>query len=84
MNLSLLLMCLWVVLSFVLAAIPSTDNHWRRAYVLIALGIPLLIFMTWQGGLLFGFVGLLVGCSVLRWPVIFLWRWVRGKLEKSS
>ncbi|MEO0929933.1 MAG: DUF2484 family protein, partial [Pseudomonadota bacterium] len=48
MSLSLFLLCLWVVIAFVMAAIPSDDNHWRRAYVLIALGLPLLAFLIWE------------------------------------
>lgn len=65
---------LWVVLAFVMAAFPSNDHHWRRAYVLIAIGVPLLIWIFWQHGLWMGLLGLAVGGLVLRWPVYFLWR----------
>ncbi len=75
-----ILICLWVVLAFVLAAFPSTDNHWRRAYVLMAVGLPLLVWLFWAEGLWMGLVGLLVGGMVLRWPVYFLWRWLRQRL----
>ena len=40
----------WLVSANVLGLIPSKDNHWTRAYVLIALGIPLLIWI----GMTFG------------------------------
>lgn len=78
----IILIGLWVVLAFVMAALPSNDNHWRRAYVLIALGIPLLAWITWTSGLLFGLLGLVVGCLVLRWPVRFLWRWIKRQLAR--
>ena len=75
---------LWVVLAFVMAAVPSHDNHWRRAYVLIAIGTPLLIWIVWQHSLLMGLFGLIVGGLVLRWPVYFLWRWIVQRTRKDS
>ena len=72
---------LWVVLAFAMALLPSNDNHWRRAYVLIAIGVPLLIWIFWQHGVLLGVLGLVVGGLVLRWPVYFAWRWVREKVR---
>lgn len=83
MTLSVLLLCLWVLLAFVMAAIPSTDNHWRRAYVLMALGAPLLIFLIWEGGVLMGLVGVAVAVSVFRWPVVYLWRKLRRALRRE-
>jgi hypothetical protein len=69
----------WVVLAFAMAAIPSTDHHWRRAYILIAVGVPLLIWIIWQHGIIYGFVGLVAGGLVLRWPVYFLWQWIKRR-----
>ncbi|MEL6684262.1 MAG: DUF2484 family protein [Pseudomonadota bacterium] len=80
MTSPLILIGLWVVLAFVMAAIPSNDNHWRRAYVLIAVGVPLVIWIFWAHGFWMGGVALLVGVSVLRWPVYFLWQRVKQKL----
>ncbi|MEL6683382.1 MAG: DUF2484 family protein [Pseudomonadota bacterium] len=79
MSASLFLLCLWVVLAFVMAIIPSKDNHWRRAYVLMALGVPLLLFLIWDGGIWYGLLGLITGGLVLRWPVRYLWRWIKQK-----
>lgn len=79
MSLSLIFAFLWLVLANVLAMIPSRDNHWSRAYVLIALGIPLLGWVTWQTGPWIGLLCLAAGMSVLRWPVFFLWRWIRRR-----
>ncbi len=78
MTLSLTLACLWVVLANLLALIPSQDNHWRRAYVLIALGIPLLGYVTYENGPWWGLALLAAGMSILRWPVIYLFRWLRN------
>lgn len=80
MSLSLILACLWAVLANLLAMLPSRDNHWRRAYGLIALGVPILGYVTWQNGPWVGLLVLAGGVSVLRWPVIYLGRWLRQRL----
>ncbi len=69
MTLSLILAALWAVVANVIAMTPSKDNHWRRAYVLIVLGIPIVGFVTWQHGPWIGMLVLAAGMSVLRWPV---------------
>ena len=69
MSLSLILACLWVVAAALLAAIPSRDNHWRRAYGLMAVGIPVLGFVTYQNGPWWGLVALAAGASILRYPL---------------
>lgn len=78
MNLSLLLACGWAVAANLLALLPSRDNHWRWAYVLIAVGIPILGYVTYQNGPWWGVAVLVAGISILRWPVIYLGRWLRG------
>ncbi|PCJ10493.1 MAG: hypothetical protein COB16_00280 [Rhodobacteraceae bacterium] len=83
MTLSLILAALWALSANVLAIIPSRDNHWRRAYVLIALGIPLLGYVTYENGPWWGLAVLVAGMSVLRWPVIYLGRWLRRQLPKG-
>ena len=80
MTTSLTLAAIWALAANALAMIPSKDNHWRRAYVLIALGIPLLGYVTYENGPWWGLAVLLAGMSVLRWPVIYLSRWVRRQL----
>ena len=69
----------WLIVANVVAMLPSRDNHWTFAYVLIAFGIPILGWVTWENGPIWGMVLLAAGASVLRWPVIFLWRWLRRK-----
>lgn len=83
MNLSLTLAAVWALVANILAIIPSNDNHWRRAYVLIALGIPLLGYVTYENGPWWGLAVLLAGMSVLRWPVIYLGRWLRRQLRRD-
>ncbi len=68
----------WLIFANVLAMFPSRDNHWKAAYVLIAIGIPILGWVTYQNGPIVGLLVLAAGASILRWPVVFLWRWVRG------
>ncbi|UWQ73552.1 DUF2484 family protein [Leisingera sp. M658] len=82
MTLSLTLAAVWALTANILAMIPSRDNHWRRAYVLIALGIPLLGYVTYENGPWWGLAVLLAGMSVLRWPVIYLGRWVKRRLSR--
>jgi len=68
---------LWLIAANLIAMLPSRDHHWRAAYGLIAIGIPLLGWLTWAAGPPWGMAFLAAGCSVLRWPVIHLWRWAR-------
>jgi len=77
MTPSLILACLWLVAANLRAMLPSRDHHWRSAYALIALGIPLLGWVTYQNGPWIGLLVLGAGMSVLRWPVIYLARWAR-------
>lgn len=83
MTLSLTLAAIWALVANVLAVLPSRDNHWRRAYVLIALGIPLLGYVTYENGPWWGLALLLGGMSMLRWPVIYFTRWLRGLLRSG-
>lgn len=84
MTLSLILAALWAIAANVLAVLPSRDNHWRRAYVLIALGVPLLGYVTYENGPWIGLLVLLAGMSLLRWPVIYAARWVGRSLGRRG
>ena len=35
------------------------------------------VWVTWEGGPVIGIVVLAAGASILRWPVVFFWRWIR-------
>ncbi|MEO6301090.1 MAG: DUF2484 family protein [Paracoccaceae bacterium] len=75
---------LWLIAANVIAMFPSRDHHWRNAYGLIAVGIPILGWITWINGPLLGLLFLAGGASILRWPVYFLWRWARGLVGKGQ
>lgn len=77
MNGSMLLACLWAVTATLIAILPSRDRHWRAAYMLIAAGIPILGWVTLQNGPWVGLIVLAAGASILRWPLIYLWRRIR-------
>lgn len=74
---SLTLAFLWLIVANVTAMFPSRRNHWPAAYVLIALGIPLLGYVTLQHGPWIALITLAAAASVLRWPFIYFGRWLR-------
>ncbi|MBO6866814.1 MAG: DUF2484 family protein [Thalassococcus sp.] len=84
MSLSLVLALVWALAANVLAMIPSKDNHWTRAYILIGIGIPLLGYVTYENGPWIGLLVLAAGMSVLRWPVRYLLRWVRRQVGQEK
>lgn len=81
-SLPLILGLLWLVAANILAMLPSRDNHWRRAYALIAIGVPLLGWITLAHGPWIALLFLAAGASVLRWPVIYLTRWIKGHVAR--
>lgn len=80
MTVSALASCLWILLASAIGLLPSRDHHWRAAYGLIALGIPIPGWVTYQNGPVWGLLALAAGASILRWPVVYLWRWLRRKV----
>ncbi len=77
MTLPFALACLWFIAANVIAMLPSRDHHWTAAYWLIGCGVPLLGWLTVTHGPVAGMVALAMGASVLRWPFIYLVRWLR-------
>lgn len=75
--------CGWLVMANVLAMLPSRDNHWARAYVLIAVGVPLLGYIIYVNGPWIGLGFFIAACSILRWPVVYLGRWLRRLIGGS-
>ena len=71
---------IWLVVANVIGLLPSRDKHWRNAYILIAVGVPILGWVFYQNGVVWGLVLLAAAVSVLRWPVVYAWRWVRARL----
>lgn len=82
MSLSIIALCLWVLGAALMSWLPSKDHHWRTAYFLAAIGIPLLGWITYENGPIWGLIALGVGVAVLRWPVFALGRWIYRKVVK--
>ena len=77
MTPSLILALAWLVIANVIAMFPSKRSHWPAAYALLGVGLPLWVWVWVENGWFIALVILVAGGSVLRWPVLFAWRWVR-------
>ncbi|WP_426034102.1 DUF2484 family protein [Cypionkella sp. TWP1-2-1b2] len=71
---------MWLVAANLIGMLPSKDYHWRNAYCLIAVGMPLLIWLIYENGPWWGLAFLIAAGSVLRWPLRYLWRWLRARV----
>lgn len=83
MSFSLVLVFIWIVSANVIAMFPSEHNHWPTAYALIAIGTPLLVYVYVQNGLIVTVLVLAAQASILRWPVLFLWRWIKRNMVRE-
>lgn len=81
MSLSIIAALLWMIVANVRAMFPSKDNHWRFAYAMIAVGLPILIWVYFDHGLWLSLILLLGAMWVMRWPVIYLGRWIKRVLS---
>jgi hypothetical protein len=84
MGLALILACLWAVAANLAAMLPSRQNHWPAAFVLIATGVPILGYVTYQNGPWIGLLVLAAGASMLRWPILRALRWLRARLHGAG
>ncbi|MDP4031452.1 MAG: DUF2484 family protein [Pseudorhodobacter sp.] len=75
MTASLIFACIWALLATVAALLPR-HIHWPAAYALIGIGIPLLGWVTYQNGPVWGLLVLAGGMSMLRWSLVHFWRWL--------
>lgn len=80
MSWSVTLALLWMLAANIRAMFPSKDHLWRFAYVMIALGVPILIFVWYEHGFWLALVFLLAAMWIMRWPVLYLWRWIRRQI----
>ena len=81
MTTSLILAFVWAIAANVIGMFPSKRGHWPAAWGLIAVGIPLLGYVTYENGPWIGLIALFAGVSVLRWPVRFAVRRVQRALR---
>ncbi|WP_439119579.1 DUF2484 family protein [Marivita sp.] len=84
MSYSLSAACCWIILAAILAALPSRDNHWRRAYGLMALGGPILVWVYLSDGVIWGLVFTLAMLSVFRWPLRYFIAWLLRALSRRA
>ena len=84
MTPSLIAAALWAVTANLIAMLPSKRGHWPAAWALIAVGIPLVGWVTYENGPVVGLVVLAAGVSILRWPVRFLLRWLRRSFAPKA
>lgn len=84
MTLSLILLLIWALTANVIAMFPSKHHHWPAAYVLVATGIPLIIFVFYQNNAIINILAFAAWCSVLRWPLLYGYKWVRRKFEREN
>ncbi|MBK5945850.1 hypothetical protein CCR83_05140 [Rhodobacter veldkampii DSM 11550] len=78
MTASLISACCWALAASLIALAPARI-HWPAAYGLVVVGVPVLGWVTYDHGPWVGLVVMIAGMSVLRWPVIYLIRRLRGK-----
>lgn len=81
MSWSVTLALLWMLAANLRAMFPSKDNLWRFAYGMIALGVPILIFVWYEHGVWLALVFLFAAMWIMRWPVVYLWRWVKRRFD---
>jgi len=79
-TLALVAGLIWLIAANVVGMLPSRDQHWSNAYRLIAVGLPILIWIAVAKGLVWAALFLLAAASVLRWPLVHVWRWMKTRL----
>lgn len=80
---ALILGLVWLVAANFAAMFPSRRSHWPTAYVLIAIGLPLLVWIFATDGIWIALLILIAGASILRWPVWYLWRWLNARIGRQ-
>jgi uncharacterized BrkB/YihY/UPF0761 family membrane protein len=84
MTPSLIAAASWGLLASVLGMLPSRNNHWRRAYGLIALAVPMLVWVYMENPIWISALVSLAVVSVLRWPVVYFLRWLGRSFSRGS
>ena len=74
---------IWLIVANVAAMVPSKDHHWSIAYRLIAVGVPVLIWVGWTNGPFWALAFVIAAASVMRWPLVYLWRWVTKRVRSG-
>ncbi len=82
-TLSLAAALIWLIAANLIGMLPSRDYHWSNAYKLIALGVPILFWLAWSNGPIWAVLFLAAAASILRWPLVYLWRWVKRAIGRG-
>lgn len=77
MTSSVIAALIWMLVVNLRAMFPSRDKLWRFAYGMIALAVPILVWIYIQHGIWLAVVFLMAGLWIMRWPVIYLMRWLK-------
>ncbi len=80
----MILALVWLVAGNVAAMFPSSRSHWPSAYGLMALGLPLLVWLWQVDGWFWALMFLIAAGSVLRWTVRYAWRWVKRMTGRTT
>ena len=75
---ALIALCLWVIVAWLLMVTLTARQSWPAAYGLIAVGVPIVVWLGLSMGWVWALVGTATMGAVLRWPVIYFLRWLRG------
>lgn len=78
---ALVALCLWVVVAWILMVTLTAKQSWPAAYGLIAVGVPLVFWMGWSMSVWWALLGVAVMALVLRWPVRYFGRWLKGLIQ---
>lgn len=81
MTTSLGLACIWLVVANFRAMFPSKDHLWRFAYFMIAVGVPILIWVYVENGPWWALGLLVVGGWIMRWPMYYAWLWLKRRVS---
>jgi hypothetical protein len=76
---ALIALCLWVVVAWAASLALSAPRTWPAAYALMVAGAPILAWLWVDRGPVWAVLGLAVMALVLRWPLRYGLRWLRGR-----
>ncbi len=74
MTPSLVAACLWILAANLAAMLPRRLGQQVALGLMVATGVPLLGWVTYQNGPWIGLAALAIGAATLRWPALLLLR----------
>jgi len=69
MILAFVVFALWLLAANLAGLFTCPIRYGRSALALATVGIPILGWITWLHGPVFGVLALAIGCAALRWPL---------------